>query len=32
MEYKGKIKFFEDETEVLYPEDFNLCKKKKLVR
>ena len=28
MEYKGKIKFFEDETEVLYPEDFNLCIKK----
>ena len=28
MELKGKIKFLEDEIEVIYPEDFNLCKKK----
>ena len=28
MELKGKIKFFEEETEIIYPEDFNLCKKK----
>ena len=28
MDLKGKIKFFEDEIEVIYPEDFNLCKKK----
>jgi len=28
MELKGKIKFFEDEIEIIYPEDFNLCIKK----
>ena len=28
MDLKGKIKFFEDEIEVIYPEDFNLCIKK----
>ena len=28
MEYRGKIKFYEEEMDVPFPEDFNLCKKK----
>ena len=28
MEYKGRIKFYDEEMDVLFPEDFNLCKKK----
>ena len=28
MEHRGKIKFYEEEMDVLFPEDFNLCKKK----
>ena len=28
MEYKGKIKFYDDEIVVLFPENFQLCKKK----
>ena len=28
MEYKGKIKFYEETMDILFPEDFNLCIKK----
>ena len=28
MEYKGRIKFYDEEMDVQFPEDFNLCKKK----
>ena len=28
MEHKGKIKFYEETMDVLFPEDFNLCVKK----
>ena len=28
MEYKGKIKFYDDEIVVLFPENFQVCKKK----